>query len=695
MVRIMARSKFNKKSRVFQIVVSAIGITAWLGAAISLPSNFTTRELLIIIGLVPLAVGVGMFSHTFKLPEGIRFTNDRFTFTLVDSIVLLVALWYGPLPAIFIHGIEGYSSSWRIHRVKQYDIVRELFSSSMMSLATAAAAFSLKFVMQRGFGESLSSPTHSLLAVAASLLVASLVHNIVNMWFVSALVALRYDNSILKTWTQNFLWVAPMFLPTGTAATLIYFALQHDLLLTTIVGGPILLAIYLGHRQYRNSIDQRISIMEKGHRETIEALAVTINAKDEVTHEHVLRVQIYAAGVARLLGCSDSEVDALKAGALLHDIGKIAVPDYILNKPGKLTAAEFEKMKMHTIAGAQILSRVEFPYPIVPVVRHHHERWDGKGYPDGLANEGIPLTARILSVVDCFDAVREDRQYRRGLTRDEAIELIMQGSGTQYDPRVVGTFVTHLPEFEAEILAHKDAPAPTFGIEQMEQLSDAARLVPPAAGLAESEDESQVSADANQLEALDAIRDAANASRDLDELLETFTDKLHNLVSYETCSVTLVIPETGENLVAHAAGELGPSLVGRKIAFGEGVTGWTLANLKPFCNTDPKLDFPPSLAEKFAAYRTIAAFPVMKDACAVGAVSLYSSSLGTYDNEHQNLLEQAVALLATALSEVTLHAEIPVKANVGVDALVPQIGQDYGRTPMNVSRPQIESELTH
>lgn len=691
----MAKSKFNKNSRAFQIVVSAIGITVWLGSAICLPLNFTTRELLIITGLVPLAVAVGMFSHTFKLPEGIRFTNDRFTFTLVDSIVLLVALWYGPLPAIFIHGIEGYSSSWRIHRVKQYDIVRDLFSSSMMTLATGAAALALKLVMQQGFGQSLSNSNHTLLAVAVALLIASLVHNVVNMWLVSTLIALRYENSILKTWKQNFVWVAPMFLPTGTAATLIYFALQHDLLLTTIVGGPIFIAIYLGHRQYRNSVEQRISIMEKGHRETIEALAVTINAKDEVTHEHVLRVQIYAAGVARILGCSDSEVEALKAGALLHDIGKIAVPDYILNKPGKLTASEFEKMKLHTIAGAQILGRVEFPYPIVPVVRHHHERWDGKGYPDGLSNEAIPLTARILSVVDCFDAVREDRQYRRGLTREEAIELIMQGSGTQYDPRVVGIFITHLPEFEAEILSHKDAPVQTFGIEQMEQLSDAARLVAPAAGLADAEEESQVASNAVQLRALETIGEVTSAARTVGELLESFTENLKNLVSYETCAVTLVIPETGENLVTHAVGEHGPSLLGRKIIFGEGVTGWSLANLKPFCNTDPKLDFPASIAEKFSDYRTIASFPIMKNGCALGAVSLYSSSLSTYDKEHQNLLEKAVALLAAALSNVSDPVERQPNVDVKVDTLAPQVGKDYNSTPLNVSRPQIESELTH
>src|SRR5438128_10339381 len=158
------------------------------------------------------------------------------------------------------------------------------------------------------------------------------------------------------------------------------------------------------------------------------------------------------------MGCDDTEIEALKAGALLHDIGKIAVPDYILNKPGRLTAPEFERMKMHTIVGAQILGRVAFHYPVVPIVRHHHERWDGAGYPDGLKGEEIPLTARILTVVDCFDALREDRPYRRGMTRDEAIGYVLGESGKTYDPQVVATFLAHLPDFETEIEAMRSAP---------------------------------------------------------------------------------------------------------------------------------------------------------------------------------------------------------------------------------------------
>jgi putative nucleotidyltransferase with HDIG domain len=424
--------------------------------------------------------------------------------------------------------------------------------------------------------------------------------------------------------------------------------------------------------------------MEKAHRETIEALAVAINAKDEVTHEHIRRVQIYAAGVARLLGCSESEVEALKAGALLHDIGKIAVPDYILNKPGKLTAAEFEKMKIHPIAGAQILSRVEFPYPIVPVVRHHHERWDGCGYPDGLAGEEIPLTARIISVVDCFDAVREDRQYRKGMTREEAIELVMHGSGTMYDPSVVGTFITNLPQFEAEIAAYRDVPVPTFGIEPTEQLSDAARRVAPAAGLAEEREPGKTGPLAvlqDQLRSLSDLAQVMIGCRTSEDAVIAFAEKLKAVAPYDLCAITLVAPGAGDNVVVHAAGYHWALLKGRTVALGEGVTGWVIANRKPFCNTDPKLDLPPQFAEHFDGYRTLAAFPVVKDREVHGAVTLYSATLDEYTAEHQRVLKEAVALLASVLSAIS-NAEESDRRDAGFGSI-------------EIEAAAMESELAH
>src|SRR5216117_1588163 len=193
--------------------------------------------------------------------------------------------------------------------------------------------------------------------------------------------------------------------------------------------------IFLGRLSAKAREAESASLL---HLATVEALATAIDAKDQTTHCHVRRVQIYAEGVGKLLHLTDGEIAALNAGALLHDVGKLAVPDHILNKPGTLTAAEFEKTKIHTIVGAEILDRVNFPYPVLPIVRHHHERWDGKGYPDGLKEEQIPITARIISEIDCFDSVREDRPFRPGMSRADAIELLRGDAGTQFDPRIVG-----------------------------------------------------------------------------------------------------------------------------------------------------------------------------------------------------------------------------------------------------------------
>src|SRR5437762_7317516 len=135
-------------------------------------------------------------------------------------------------------------------------------------------------------------------------------------------------------------------------------------------------------------------------------------------------------------------------------MGKLAVPEYILNKPGTLTAAEFEKMKLHAPVGADILSAIDFPYPVVPIVRHHHENWTGGGYPDGIAGEDIPIGARILSVVDCFDALTSDRPYRRRMTDEDALAILRERSGKMYDPAVVETFTRVYRGLQVE----KDAP---------------------------------------------------------------------------------------------------------------------------------------------------------------------------------------------------------------------------------------------
>ncbi len=238
---------------------------------------------------------------------------------------------------------------------------------------------------------------------------------------VALVLALSEDLAIMPIWRECYIWSLPYYLG-GAAVAQLASILANSFVgwQTVLLTGPVVYLIYRSYRLYLERLsDEKKHAQEVSglHLRTIEALALAIEAKDHTTHGHLQRVQVYAMELAKELGLSPEEQEALRAAALLHDIGKLAVPEHIISKPGRLTPEEFEKMKIHPIVGAEILERVQFPYPVVPIVRAHHEKWDGSGYPCGLSGENIPVGARILSVVDCLDALATDRQYRRALSR--------------------------------------------------------------------------------------------------------------------------------------------------------------------------------------------------------------------------------------------------------------------------------------
>jgi diguanylate cyclase (GGDEF)-like protein/putative nucleotidyltransferase with HDIG domain len=395
--------------------------------------------------------------------------------------------------------------------------------------------------------------------------------------------------------------------------------------------------------------------MSRLHLATAEALATAIDAKDQTTHCHVRRVQLYAMGLGEVFGLSRDEIAALKSGALLHDIGKLAVPAHILNKPGRLSAAEFEKMKIHTIVGAQILSRVDFPYPVIPIVRHHHEQWDGKGYPDGLAGEQIPLIARIFSVVDCFDSVREDRPFRRGMTRDEAIALLRRGTGTHFDPQVVEQFIKHLPRFEAQINACELQPQ-SEGYDWREplKLADVDIAQTRERGCYMAYD--QIKNAHREGYALYEIARTFGSSLKVKETLEIMVDKVGHLVPFDSCAVYLYDELEGRAKVAHVVGRNSEVLKSRCISPGEGVTGFALANRSAVNQLDPALDFVgfdlPGLD-----YSCMVALPLVKDDLLIGALSVYSAELEQYTDDHMRLLETVTRLASDALANAMHHAE--------------------------------------
>jgi diguanylate cyclase (GGDEF)-like protein/putative nucleotidyltransferase with HDIG domain len=448
------------------------------------------------------------------------------------------------------------------------------------------------------------------------------------------------------------------FLDSGTVTALLYSAVSRLGWGFALLSVPIIAVIFAFYKIYFERVKTKTHEAEelsRLHLATVEALATAIDAKDQTTHCHVRRVQIYADGMGRLLSLTQGELEALKAGALLHDVGKLAVPDHILNKPGILTPAEFEKTKIHTTVGAEILSRVHFPYPVLPIVRHHHERWDGRGYPDGLKAEQIPITARLLSVIDCFDSLREDRPFRPAMSREEAIELLRKGSGSHFDPRIVELFIAHLPQFEAKIASlglaeqiHISTPGNPVVLAKGE--------IPPAPDNDSFTAYDQIRNAHREVYALYEIARTFGSSLEVENTLSVLVDRVGQIVPFDTCVVYLFDEVKGHALAALAVGLNSESMRTRCIAPGEGATGFALANRRAVNRIHPSLDFVDTKFPADREYRSMAALPLFKDDLLLGALSVYSMSLREYSDDQLRLLETVTRLASDALANAMNHA---------------------------------------
>jgi diguanylate cyclase (GGDEF)-like protein/putative nucleotidyltransferase with HDIG domain len=468
--------------------------------------------------------------------------------------------------------------------------------------------------------------------------------------------SLFWRESFTQWWLTNQLWISWTLLAVPLAIEITY----GTRLVPYLILAPItLIATYLIYRNTSARLrakTEEITALGNLHLATAEALATAIDAKDQTTHCHVRRVQIYAAGMGEVFGLTPNEIAALKAGALLHDIGKLAVPPHILNKPGPLTPAEFEKMKIHTVVGAQILGRVDFPYPVLPIIRHHHEQWDGRGYPDRLRGEQIPITARIISVVDCFDSLREDRPFRRGMTLDEATAFLLRGSGVHFDPHVVEQFLKHLPRFDAQIATLGLQPqAANNSDEPPLQLSDVDMIQTRERGSFIAYD--QIKKAHREVYALYEIARTFGTSLNVEHTLEILVDKVGHVVPFDTCIVYFYDEMKGYATARHVVGKHAQKLANRRIAPGEGVTGFALANRSPVNQLHPSLDFTDINPEAGIKYRSMASLPLFKDDVLLGALSVYSSELEQYTDDHMRLLETVTRLASDALANAMQHAE--------------------------------------
>ena len=418
--------------------------------------------------------------------------------------------------------------------------------------------------------------------------------------------------------------------------------------------------LYLTYRAYKIYQD-RIDDERRHDRQisdlylaTIEALALAIDAKDQTTHTHIRRVQIYAAGLARALGMSEKEVQGIKTAALLHDIGKLAVPEHILSKPGSLTPEEFKKIRIHPQVGAEIIEHVPFPYPVAPLILNHHERWDGKGYPRGVKGDDIPLGARILSVADFFDALMTDRPYHKAMSQEAAVSMLQQEAGRGLDPAVVRRFLEVLPDLMPEA---RSGEAAIRGLSMI--ASQAGDRGAPATGLAVQEPVGRsafenIALAHREIYALYEIAQALGTSIGVSDTMTLIASKLSKLVPFSCCALFLYEEEEDLLRCRFATGVDAELVQGVTVKGGYGLAGWVARNRLPLVNVRPSMDL--EAAQVLGASTRLQSAllcPLVFNERLIGTLSVYHVEPDHYTDDHRRLLdqvsEQAAGVLANSL----------------------------------------------
>jgi diguanylate cyclase (GGDEF)-like protein/putative nucleotidyltransferase with HDIG domain len=575
---------------------------------------------------------VSSICATFKVR--LPLTGGGSTMSLSYAVDFVSLLLLGPDLACVAGALSTWSqTTFRVRRRNPPHQV--LFSMAAVVLATAAAGTAYQL-----FG---GAPDARPLAFAVAVAGAAGAYFMVTTTLVAFAVAWSRGASPLGVWHADFLWTAPGYVVGAAAAAAFVAALGHvsALVLLLAVAVPALLTYRSYHVYFERLADEQRQVREVSdlHLATVEALAAAIDAKDNAFTQHVRRVERLAGRLAQQLGMSEGEIRGVKTAALLHDIGKLAVPEYILSKPGPLTAEEFARVQAHPRVGAEIISNVPFPYPVVPLVRSHHERWDGSGYPDGLAGEDIPLGARIISVVDYYDALTCDRPYRRAVPEAVAIATLQDEAGRALDPRVVAAFIQLMPALIAEGVPEAEPRAIGPGTGASAPGSAHKTLPPPKAG-----------------EPRHVFDDIARAHRELYVLYEiaqsmgrslgvadTFTlvsSRLGALVPFKSCALFLKVEGAGSVRCAEATGIDAAVLRELVLPLGSGNVGWAVRERQALLNGEAALDFAIAEIGDQSPLRAALVTPlVFNDEC-IGALAVYHVDLDAFKPEHQRFLER-------------------------------------------------------
>jgi len=584
-----------------------------------------------------LAVALGASLFKVRLP-GIQATmSANFLFILVGILDL-------SYPETLLMGCLGglVQSLWQAK--PRPHVIQILFNFANLALSISLAH--LVFHSQLAYNLGLRWPL--LLAAASTTYFA------MNTMSVSGIIAMTERRNPLMVWKECYLWSFPYYLLGALIAggvSMINRSLGWQVAILVL---PVVYWIYRSYRTYLDRLEaekKHTEAIADLHLRTIEALSLAIEAKDHNTHDHLKRVQTYAMRIGKDLGVDEAQLNAIRAAAMLHDIGKLAVPEHILSKPGRLTPEEFEKLKIHPVVGAEILDRVQFPYPVVPIVRSHHEKWNGTGYPDGLSGEGIPIGARILSVVDCFDALTSERPYRRAVSADEAMALLRAESGRSYDPRVVDCIERRYKGLEEVVSRSARVGSP------VELVSKVDRAVAPSAGFAEVPDEAEVRA-ASFLASIVSARQEAQLlfelaqtlgnSLSLRETLSVVAVRLKEMIPYD--SIVFYIYEDGKLIPRYVHGVDYDLFSSIEMPLGQGVSGWVAQTEKPIINGDPAAETK-YLGDRaqVSVLQSVLSVPLRGRDGAAGVLSLYLREKQSFTKDHLRLLLAASSKLGLSV----------------------------------------------
>lgn len=618
----------------YPIGVIALGGSVLVDSLLRTVANPPGFEWVILIALTVLAG-----SFTVSLP------SLPVKFSVSETFIFTAALLCGPAPAALAITIDILVISYWRQEVRRTP-TRFLFNLTAPAIAIRLASEVFYRVMgqQPGAlgGASFGSLFWPVLGLALS-------YFAINTLLIAGLMAAERGSAAVKMWRRNLPAVSINYLVGGFVSMFVVTYLDKvDIAVLGIVI-PVLLVSYLTLRTSIGRLEdanRHVSQISELYLSTIEALAMAVDAKDQITHGHIRRVQVFATQLAQKLGVhDDAQLKAIETAALLHDMGKLAIPEFILNKPGKLTMAEFEKMKRHADIGADLLSSISFPYPVIPIVRHHHENWNGTGYPSRLAGHDIPLGARILSVVDCFDALTSDRPYRPRMSDDESFRILRERSGSMYDPLIVDTFIQVFPEIApAAIRAGQQARSlvPTFSANKR-----------PAAL-------EQIRTNAAQSSILGEFGPAVTHTSSVNEAIEVTAQYVGMLTPASVCALFLLETEANELVFIGSAGDDSSILAGLTMPNGERTTGWAAAHQTVMSNSPATLDleeragrFNPPLLSALVA-------PLLRDGKTVGALSVYATSANPFNDDHQYALER----LAATLVECVQIESVTVKLRV-------------------------------